>query len=166
MKKSLGIIVCFLIAMFLASGCGQNNKSGTYFNKKEGFSVEFPEGWKKIKTEFGMVVNYTDPEERIKVGIQHQKLPSGKTLEETIKFLPGLFSQQGFKLIDESEAVIDGNDAYWFRLILNTNIFSYYIVLKGQDCFAIIFSYDKDSTSEDAEDTIEGIVNSFRFMDK
>jgi len=145
-------------------GCGSPKEPGRYYDKTKGFSIKFPEGWTKTKSAFGVTVTFTDPEGRVKLGVQYQKIASGKTFEELIKVMRSFMQQQGFKIIEESETVIDGVDGYWFGELQGTNAISYYIVMNGQDSYAIMATYDKDSTDENMEEVIEASVATFKFL--
>ena len=163
MKKGIAIFLCISLVVCIIIGCGSPKEPGRYYDKAKGFSINFPEGWTKTKSVFGVAVTFTDPEGRVKLSVQYQKIPKEKTSEELDKFMRNNI-QRVAKIVEESEVVVDGINAHWFRCLVGTEAISYYIVMNGQDSYAIMATYDKDSTDEEIEDVIEASVDTFKFI--
>ncbi|MEC4685838.1 MAG: PsbP-related protein [Nitrospirota bacterium] len=149
------LISCVLI------GCNSTPKeSGRYYNKGKGFSIKFPEGWKKQKSPRGVIITFGSPEDTASVGVQKQKVSPQQTLAYTVKFMKSYTRKIGGKIIDTGETVIDNVDASWLLSDLGSETIITYYMKKDDYIYSILASAAKDDFYEDE---MRSIARSFRF---
>lgn len=162
--RQLSFISLLIIMFSVFIGCDSSSKEpGRYYNNGKGFSIKFPDGWSDQKPEMGILVQVSNPENTAKIGVQVQKIPVEKTLEEVFTFMKSFVYKQEGQLIKEGEADVSSNKSRWFTCRIGNEKLLEYLIKKDDYIYAIIFTSSLDKFTDDFENTMRGVAESFRF---
>lgn len=150
-----------VLVLSMLTGCGgPSQEAGRYYDRKQGFSIQFPDDWKKQKSTMGVMVTFGSAEDTAKVGIQKQKTSSQQTLADLGEYMEAHIQRNGGRIEERGGEMIDDHDAIWLLSeVGRENSLSYYIQ-KEDHIYSILCTANRDDfeVSEMRE-----VARSFRF---
>ena len=162
--KRVGIFCIAVLISCIAVGCTSEPKEpGRYYNKSKGFSIKFPDGWKEQNPDAGIIIKVANTENTAAIGVQVQKLSKEQTLTDALNYMKTFIQRQGGQIIREGEADIDSYGARWFTCRLKNETLLEYLIIKENYIYAMLFTFNADTFSDDFENEMREVAKSFRF---
>jgi hypothetical protein len=167
LKKS-SIPLVLLSVFFISCWGSYDDITGLYTNRGKGFSINFPDEWKKIKAQMGALVTVSDPNELAQISIVVQELPEETTLDKYFKTISSQGKRMGARVKDSGEMTIDEADALWSMMNIKVGggqftSLNYYVMNKNR-VYSIICIADSVDFN-DFENEFDAAVESFKFID-
>jgi hypothetical protein len=169
LKKVILLCLPVLLAIFAIS-CSDSfdHETGLYVNRGEGFSINFPAGWTKTKTQRGALLTVTDSNETAQMSIVVQELPDDISFQKYYTTVTSQGRSLGARVRDSGEMTIGGADALWsiIDITVGGQVFSSlnYYAMNGNRVYSIICTAASEDFPE-FEDEYDKAVESFRFVD-
>jgi hypothetical protein len=144
LRKPVYCLLAGLMVLGLA-GCNVTAREpGRYYDRSLGFSIKFPEGWKKIAPFPGATITVQDPGKTVALSIAVAKVPANSQAAELIKKVTTHAQAMGITYKDRGQMILNGHDAYWMIGDAGVRGFVYlaYFLLKGERWYSLQFVTD------------------------
>ena len=164
-------LLCLSVPLYMllvsCSG-GFDEDTGMYINRGKGFSINFPAGWGKTKTQPGALVTVTDPNETAQMNIIIQEVPDDVSLENYYKTVSSRGRRVGSRIKDSGVMKLDGFDARWSRAEITVGgrkfVSLNYYVMKGEMVYTIVCATANEDLPGFRKVLVKA-VESFRFIE-
>jgi len=171
-KLALFGVVCLLGVILVSCSSCSKKEPGRYYNNRENFSMRFPVNWEVREGVMGTAVAALSPQEgssdafRENVNVLFETLPTRMSLEEYWNASLQVFSKTNFKIINQGDTKIGGENAkfstYTCNMIGTDQKNKCYVLVRGDKGCVITCSAPASDFSR-YETKFEEIVQSFRF---
>jgi hypothetical protein len=160
------ILVGLALISFVVIGCGggDTGEPGIYYSEKGGFSIEFPDGWKKVKLKSEYeTASAKDPKGKAIIMVTTKQVADYLTAEESLDIM---IEGMGVYEHERDETTIDEKEALWsiYSATVDNIKYTYlsYVTIYG-DRFYMISGWVDSNLFSDYEDVFRESADSFRF---
>ena len=156
-SQRINFLFYSLLSLFIIVGCTGKEESNRYYSKKGEFSIEFPDGWNKIRASQYIDVTMINLEETVKASVQSIVVDEDFDLADYVDNKLLLLEREGFIFADSGQTLIDGNEAYWFTGSRKGDAVLCYDTAKDNRTYSITFQVEPYVFSEH-EDELRSIA--------